>query len=394
MRNLILFSFVLYLFTFAACCTKTVNNDDIFTINLSKKYVHREIHFQDIANIEYIPLETTDDVLLGQVSFVSHISDSYILVYDMTRGDIFIFNRNGKIISHFNRTGQGGEEYTRIGGAGVIFDEKNEEIFVGTNLTNRILVYSVNGEYKRTLKYSTDLAIWEAYNFDDETLLVYHEFLSSHGEKNIEKPYMLMSKKDGSIVSVFDINLSVRYLKRVAIDLGNNMFTSVSISTPNNRFYGHQDFVVADISSDTIYRLTKNRNLTPWLVRKPSVHSSEPRKVWSTPLTTDKFIILYTTELDYVAAEKGSSIPFKTLMYEFETGEISEVSLIFDDFAMREWPLVSFVPDIPKNMSAYLFSAPSIISAYKANNLKGDLKKLASTLDEDDNHVLVIVKFK
>ena len=81
-------------------------------------------------------------------------------------------------------------------------------------------------------------------------------------------------------------------------------------------------------------------------------------------------------------------------MYEFETGEISEISLIFDDFAMREWPLVSFVPDIPKNMSAYLFSAPSIIAAYKANKLKGDLEKLAPALDEDDNHVLVIVKFK
>jgi hypothetical protein len=195
-------------------------------------------------------------------------------------------------------------------------------------------------------------------------------------------------------VSVFDINFSVRYLKRVTIDLGNNMFTSASISTPNNRFYGHQDFVIADISSDTIYRLTNNRNLTPWLVRQPSVHSSEPRKVWSAPLTTDKFIILHTTELDYIAAEKGSSIPSKTLMYEFETGEISEISLIFDDFAMREWPLVSFVPDIPKNMSAYLFSAPSIITAYKANKLKGDLEKLATSLDEDDNHVLVIVKFK
>ena len=179
MKNLIFFSFILYLITFTTCSTKTANNGDIFTIDLSKKYVHREIHLQNIANIEYIPLETTDDVLLGQISLVSYISDNYILVYDLMRGDIFVFNRNGKIISHFNRIGQGGEEYTRIGGAGVIFDEKNEEIFVGTNMTNRILVYSVSGEYKRTLKYSADLAIWEAYNFDDETLLVYHEFLSS-----------------------------------------------------------------------------------------------------------------------------------------------------------------------------------------------------------------------
>jgi hypothetical protein len=122
MKILIFFSFVLYLITFTSCSTKTAKNDDIFTIDLSKKYIHREIHLQNIADIEYIPLETTDDVLLGRMSLVSHISDSYILVFDIMGGDIFVFNRNGKIISHFNRIGQGGEEYTRIGGAGVIFD--------------------------------------------------------------------------------------------------------------------------------------------------------------------------------------------------------------------------------------------------------------------------------
>ena len=131
--------------------------------------------------------------------------------------------------------------------------------------------------------------IWEAYNFDDETLLVYDMVALSQGRKKSEKPYMLLSKKDGSIVHTFDVNLPVRYSNRIAIDLGNNMFSSSSIPTPNNRYFGHQDFVIADISSDTIYRLTNNRDLTPWIVRKPSVHSSELKMVWSVPLTTDKF---------------------------------------------------------------------------------------------------------
>ena len=372
---------------------KPVQTGELTVIDISKNYPKKEILLQDIADIEYVPLETTDDVLLGQMSFLSYISDKYIVVFDFS-GDIFVFNRNGKIISHFNRTGQGGEEYTRIGGGIVILDEKNEEIFVGTNTTNRILVYSINGTYKRTLKFSDDLMIWEAYNFDDETLLVYDMYASYRGAKNMEKPYMLMSKKDGSIVHTFDINLPVRYSNRVAINLGNNMFTSASISTPNNRYFGHQDFVIADISSDTIYRLTNNRDLTRWLVRKPSVHSSELKTVWSVPLTTDKFIILHTTELDYIAAEKGSYIPSKTLMYEFATGEINEVSIVFDDFAKRQWPLINLVPDIPKNMSAYMFPPHLIIAAYEAKKLKGDLEKLAPTLDAEDNPVLVIVKFK
>ena len=361
-------------------------------IDISKSYPKKEIQLQDIADLEYIPLETSDDVLLGQLPFLAYVSDNYIVIADIQRGDIFAFNRNGKIVSHFNRIGQGGEEYVGITSGGVIFDEKNEEICVLSSQTHRFLVYSLNGEYKRTLKYSADLMIREAYNFDDETLLVYDEYFS-YREIN-EKPYMLMSKKDGSIVSVLDINLPVRYSGRIAIDLGNNMFTPASFRTRSNRYYGHQDFVIADISSDTIYRLTKNRDLSPWLVHKPSVHSTEPRMVWSTLLTTDKFIVLHTAVLDYIALEKGKEIPYKTLMYEFTTGKTGEVTFVWSDFDMISWPLSSFAPDMPKNMSAYLMPAPTIIARYKAKKLKGDLEKLAPTLDEDDNHVLVIVKFK
>ena len=362
-------------------------------IDLSKSHPKKEIHLQDIADIEYIPLETTDDVLLNQVAVLHYISNNYIVITNVDRrGNIFIFNRNGKIISYFNRQGQGGEEY--IGITSVVFDEKNEEIFVLSNQNHRILVYSVSGEYKRTLKYSTDWMIWSAYNWDDETLLIYDEYFSNQKREVNEKPYVLLSKKDGSVVSALDIHLPVRYSNRIAIDLGNNMIAPASVPfTISNRHYGYQDYVIADLSSDTIYRLTKNRDLTPWLVHKPSVHTSDPRRVWSFLLTTDKFIVLETTVLDYIALEKNSSIPSKTLMYEFATGETSEITFVWDDMGMSYF-FYLYDADMPKNMSARLMLASTILARYKANKLKGDAEKLAQTLDEEDNHVLVIIKFK
>ena len=367
-------------------------------IDISQNYPQKEMYMQDIADIEYIPLETTDDVLLDQLSFISHVSDKYILIWDMMQDEIFVFNRKGKIVSHFNRKGQGGQEYTSISGSGVLFDKKKEEIFVIDDATKRILVYSVSGEYKRTLKYTEDLNIMmpgSVCNFDDETLLIYALYRPFRDD-NSEKPYMLMSKKDGSIVSVLDINLPIRYPNRIHqvidIDGGQTMTTALSISTPKNMYYG-QELVIADISSDTIYLFTQNRNLIPLLVRKPSVHSSEPRTVWTTLLTTDKFIVLQKTVLDFIAAEKGGGTFPVVFMYEFETGEISEISFINAEFAMGKWSLNKMVLDIPRNMTADLMQAPRLREGYENKELKGALEKVAETLDEDDNPVVRIIKF-
>ena len=394
MNNSLLFIFISF---FLLGCQKSVNYSDLPVIDISKKYPQKEIHLQDIADMEYIPLETTDDVLLGQFPWLSYLSDNYILVWNMGHEDIFVFNRNGKIVSHFKHKGQGDKEYVGItAGTGVILDEKNEEIFVFSQF--RILVYSLTGAYKRTLKYPTDLTLTTANNLDDETLLVYDNYsFSYYRDTIINKPYKLLSKKDGSIVSELDIRLPVRYSNRTAqvIDQGrrqeNIIYIPLSIPIPKNMCYG-QEFVISDISSDTIYLLTQNRELTPMLVRKPSVHSSEPRIVWSTIFTTDKFMILQKSIIDFIAAEKGRPVSDVFMMYEFETGEISEVSFIDNDL-VRDWmPILSI--SAPKNVYAHLISTPRLKAAYEAKQLKGDLEKLVETLDEDDNGVLRIISFR
>ncbi|MDR1407115.1 MAG: 6-bladed beta-propeller, partial [Tannerella sp.] len=49
-------------------------------IDISKKYPDKKIRLQDIADIEYVPLETTDDVLLSDKAVLSYVSDKYMLV--------------------------------------------------------------------------------------------------------------------------------------------------------------------------------------------------------------------------------------------------------------------------------------------------------------------------
>ena len=373
---------------------KTTKTSDVQVIDILKSYPKKEIILQNVAGIEYVPLETTDDILLSGVCQLAYLSDKYVVVWEPRLGDIFIFDRNGKIITHFNYRGQGNREY--IITMNVIFDEKNEEIFVFDNpQTRKILVYSLTGEYKRTLKYSEDYLNIIAYNFDDDALLVYDETNLFLPEYN-KKPYLFMSKKDGSFVSSLDIFLPVRYHNRTMTQFelnGQTAYMPFTINAPNNRYYG-QSFLIADISSDTIYRLTKNKELTPLIIRKPSVHSSEPRKVLTHQFSTDKFMFVNIITLDFEAAENGRSITNKDLIYEFDTGETSEVSFVNGDYPSSAWwfPQLGYVETSP-NTVALLEQTPRLKKALEKNQLKGELEKLVEMLDEDDNPVLMIVKF-
>lgn len=361
--------------------------EDLLLIDISKKYSLKEKHLQDIADIEYIPLETTDDLLLSGDVVLSSVSDKYILVHEPIRGDIYVFNRiTGKLYSHFNHKGQGGWEYTWIGSAGTIFDEKNEEIFV---CSQSIQVYSLSGKHKRTLKINTIRNESKVFNFDDEALLVYDDVIVDPDIKGDPKtnPYSLISKKDGSLISILDIHLSKRYSTRIALIEKNN-WKPVSIYYPHSMYYG-QDFVIADISSDTLFLLTQNKKLTPLLTRKPSVHVSESRTVWSTFLTTDKFILIGMIPLIIDPKGGGGRIP--VLMYEFATGEISRSLILDTEFEVRGWGPGNS-PAIAKNRAAELIQASLVLNAYKKKQLKGDTK-LVTALNEDDNPVIRIIKF-
>ena len=126
-----IFLIILVAVTFAACSTKTIhseNMDGISTIDLLKSYPHKAVTLQSIAEIEYVALETTNDVLLDESFRLTSLSDKFIVGWQNKTREVFIFNRKGKIVSKFNKYGQSGAEYTSI--INILFDEKNEEIFV------------------------------------------------------------------------------------------------------------------------------------------------------------------------------------------------------------------------------------------------------------------------
>lgn len=365
---------------------------DLPVFDFSKDYPQKKLRLQDMADIEYVPLETTDDILLGGSSVLSAITDKYILVHETRLGDIFVFDRKtGKLYSHFNHKGQGGMEYTWIKN-GTILDEKKEEIYVCSQF---ILVYSLKGEYKRTLKingFDNDMKI---FNFDDESLFIYDDVIVEPGRESKTKkdPYRLVSKKDGSLIAMLGLHFPKRYSNAIPQKLEGNKWRSFQFYYPQNMHYG-QNLMIADISSDTLYQLSPDKELIPLMLRTPSTHASEPRNIWFPFVTTDKFLLIGTFLLDFNST--GGKTP--AFMYDIKTGEINKVSILDAEYDTRAWSQGRWEPSgspaIAKNMYAKFIQASSVIDAYKGKRLKGNGPKIAKTLVEDDNPVVRILKFK
>ena len=364
---------------------------NLLVFDFSKDYPQKKMRLEDMADIEYVLLETTDDILLGGMATLSAVTDKYILIHEPQLGDIFVFNRNtGKLYSHFNHKGQSAQEYLWINNT--ILDDKKDEIYVCSQF---IQIYSLKGNYKRTLKIKGFGNNIQILNYDDTSLLIYDKVIIEPGHENKTKkaPYRLMSKKDGSLISILSLEFSKRYSNKIVKHEG-NMWRPITFIYPQNMHYG-SDIIIADISSDTLYQLSPNKGLIPLLTRTPSIHTHEPRNIWTPFLTTDKFMLIGTFLLDFNST--GGKIP--TFIYDFKTGEINKASIWDTEYETKSWRQGRWggpngTPAIAKNMAAELIQASSVIDAYKGKRLKGNGEKVAKKLLEDDNPVVRILKFK
>ncbi|MDR2010532.1 MAG: 6-bladed beta-propeller [Bacteroidales bacterium] len=393
MRRITVLFFILFIYGCGSNSAKE-SNSGIPVIDISKKYPEKTLYIQDIADVEYV-LPETADVMLDASAEAVYVSDKRIVAINRLFGDVFIFSRDGKMLSRFNPGDQGRDEYI----IQTVYDEKYKELYIYS--ISGFSVFSENGERLRTFQ-TGDSMNPDLYNFDDETLLAYDKFgTEQNGSKKYRtKPYLFLSKKDGSIVSVLDRTLPVRYSNRMVTTIkgwnGEKQEATMAISVEGNNWHDGKDFVIADFSSDTVFRMTRDKILYPLIIRKPTVHNRKSAKTFFTPLLkTDKFMLFSKNVIDFDKMQKRKTDPVVNLLYYFTTGEIYDISI-----ANRDCPLtVRFGNshtgvDIDKNMAASLIASQQIIDCLERGEVKGNLLPAAQKLTDRSNPVLMIMKFK
>lgn len=409
MKIFITFIF-LCLFTFSSCSgsnnksneqTKTKedlvlesiveNNAKTPTIDTNKEYPFKEIILNDLADITYIPIETNDHVLINNgINALSHFSDKYIIIVNYKSYDCYIFDRNGKIINFFNHKGQGPNEYLNI--IGITADEVKKEIYIVDHpQKHRILVYSFDGDFIRTLSLPSNTTIGTIHNFDKETLLCED---NNHKNGN-KKPYFLLSKQNGRIINELNIifnkeRISPRFYQKT----GEKGVMAVSYGyTPIIRF--NEDFIIGDISQDTIYQYSKNKTLTPILEKTPSIYSQDPQMMVIPEFKTPKLFFLERTERKFNFDNK-KGFEREKIVYDYHSGLFYKYVLKNEDYPDQIFYLNSggYAYRTGKNTLCQFISAEELIEANDEGELYGTLKDITKTLRIDDNPVLMIMKFR
>ena len=378
---------------------KQAGNDDLIKIDVTKtNYPKEELILQDFTDVEYIPLETTDDFV--NEGLVQDIGNKFIIVTNgKTRnGDIFIYSRTGRALRKINRKGLSGEEYT--GFLRIILDEDKNEIYVNDILKGKILVYNLSGKFKRSFPYKGDgdgRYYTDMFNYDKDHLICYDEY-------NKTGSFFLIFKQDGSIYKEIKIPFKKKLLLRQIIyepgikDATTKSYSvSSHIVTPGNQsritsYNGNR--MLSEISSDTIYGFMPDSGLRPFLVRTPPIQSMNPEVFLILNCFYDRYIFMEAIKnvYDWNAKE---GFPSTFIMYDKQKKSFSRYIVYSGDYSTKkEIYLNSLKTDNYQIGSWRSLEAYQLVDDYKKGILKGKLKEIASKLKEDDNPVIMLIKQK
>ena len=121
----------------ASCGGGSQKTSDGMTIGMKTNAPVEEL----IKDATLIPLETTDDCLLGDLEKILE-SDGRLYIQDMKGTTIFVFDISGKFLYKIERRGEGPEEYLEVAD----FDVMDGVIYVLSRVNKRILAYDEKGK--------------------------------------------------------------------------------------------------------------------------------------------------------------------------------------------------------------------------------------------------------
>ena len=205
-------------------------------------------------------------------------------------------------------------------------------------------------------------------------------------------PYVFLSKKDGSIISRVNLSFSKRNSNTLVTYKGNDGMNSVTINTPHKNVKFGQEFIIADMSTDTVFLLSQDKILKPIFVRKPSVFNNDMQQyVMVVHFKTNKYLFFLTYLLDWNEVkrqtERGERYrpSIQHFGYDLQTGEVFTPVGRYD---------VALSMDVPENTFVMKHSADIFIERFGKIIRDGKLKQVTQPLKEEDNHVIQIIKYK
>lgn len=359
--------------------------DTFITVDVSKKYQQKEFILQDIMDVEYIALESTDEFLCQ--GMVQAIGKDIIVVKNIINdGDIYIFDRNGKGLRKFNRKGQGSEEY--IFNLSVFLDEEKGEIYIDEVIRN-VQVYDLKGNFLRSIHRGE--AKWiNANNYNSDYLIARESPSVNTKKKTDNQRFMLISKHTGNSAEEFRINFENKIEWGITNHAGNaggapRLFPIIPY---------HNSWLLMEPSSDTVFKVSQDFSIIPFMARIPSIQSMKPAVFLLPCIFTERYYFMETVRME-ANLLKSKGFPKTYLAYDKKENTIFEYTVLNNDFPQKG-PINFTIQETTNSEIAFCqkIDPQELIEAHQKGQLKGKLKDIAAELEEDSNPVIMLVKYR
>ena len=366
-------------------CESPSTKLELVTINVESDYPEKELILQDFVDVEYVPLETNDEFInKGWVKAVG--KNLLAIVNGGTDGDIFLYERStGKGIRKINRKGQGGEEYTQI--TQIVLDEEQNEMFIVDYPRQKFMVYNLEGKFLRSFNFDENSYYSFVYPYDKAHLIVYKD--CAHHRQPEKSCHAIISKQDGKTIR--ELSLPYEELEDIRYTGMHEKYGEIT-AVPAHYLTvpARKDWYLASISSDTIYRHLPNGDKHPYMVRTPSINSMDPEVFLFPKMMTERYDFLVSIKKKM---EDNFSFPSTNLIYDKQ--EKSTYTYIIRNADFEGSNVALWESSLSPEIASYrTLHAHELVEAYEKGKLKGKLKEIASTLDEEDNGVVMLLKQK
>lgn len=343
----------------------------------------------EIGNtITYIPLETSDNILLKPLRSIK-VSSLHIAVVDLNR--LFIFNHSGNFISQIGRRGGGPGEYNQIYGYTFSFDSKN--MYVLADAASKCLEYEVTGKFLKSNK--VDSLPCDMLPLTDSTFVFYCLNTANH---------MRASHTQQSLI-ISDLN-NIKKTYPNYFKMNNKQMINFSVAP----FYSCQGNIrFKEYGVDTLYTVTENELFTYSVFSLGNkeiplnlvVPQAEFSRIIDSYAGSKYFIRSIVEDNDNIYIELND---FNNSLYSYFNKLTNTVKVIGDKGFQNN--IDGGLPFFPK----YVYNDSILVDYLNAFDLRehvlesdatemkrlygknyDDLVKLANSLDDESNPVVVMV---
>lgn len=138
---IVLFTFIIGL---QACTSEPVKKSEIITFEAFKNRIPALKSSDLVDDIEFIPLETTHENLIGRISKLIKEDDKYYILDSKSARKILVFDSAGQFLFSFGNVGKGQGEYSNL----IDFTIDSErKTFYMLDSVNKIIKTGMNGDF-------------------------------------------------------------------------------------------------------------------------------------------------------------------------------------------------------------------------------------------------------